>query len=157
MAQSANVVAFALGSGAFLCFVELFRSLRVAVRFICHRRTRPGWGRSPPRPQHPRLPLSPSPLRDPLGLPRPASGAGEIRLPAFLALKPHPCGLPRPPAHASARAMGSNTLAVLSGFLMRQKCRYAYGKYIQRKRHSEKDQCEVKGVISQKQKSLCKT
>jgi len=30
MAQSANVVWFALGSGAFLCFVELFRSLRAA-------------------------------------------------------------------------------------------------------------------------------
>jgi len=33
MAQSANVVWFALGSGAFLCFVELFRSLRAAGPF----------------------------------------------------------------------------------------------------------------------------
>ncbi len=70
-------------AGAFLCRVELFRSLRAAVRFNGHRRTRPGWGRSPPRPQHPRLPLSPSPLRGPLGLPRPASGPGAT---------PHPCG-----------------------------------------------------------------
>ncbi|MGV2677886.1 UNVERIFIED_CONTAM: hypothetical protein PO582_21130, partial [Atlantibacter hermannii] len=43
--------------------VEGFRSLQAAVRINSHRRTRPGWGRSPPRPQHPRLPLSPSPLR----------------------------------------------------------------------------------------------
>ncbi len=147
MAQSANVVRFALGSGAFLCFVELFRSLRAAwalwdswkgsvrfgqrgpygirgrvpfalgsgglmgfvegfrslwaaVRFICHRRTRPGWGRSPPRPQHPRLPLSPSPLRGPLGLPRPAPGRARY---GFLPFSPSSripaaCpGLPRTP------------------------------------------------------------
>ena len=39
MAQSANVVWFALGAGAFLCRVELFRSLRAAgalfVGWIC--------------------------------------------------------------------------------------------------------------------------
>ncbi len=78
-----GIVPFASGSGAFLCFVELFRSLRAAVRFNSNRRTRPGWGRSPPRPQHPRLPLSPSPLRGPLGIPRPAPGPGAT---------PHPCG-----------------------------------------------------------------
>ena len=76
-------VPVAWDSGAFLCRVEWFRSLRAAMRFISHRRTRPGWGRSPPRPQHPRLPLSPSPLRGPLGLPRPAPGPGAT---------PHPCG-----------------------------------------------------------------
>jgi len=36
-------------------------------------------------------------------------GSGEIRHPAFLALKPHPCGLPRPPANASAMVMGANS------------------------------------------------
>ncbi len=71
------------GLRGLFCRVESFRSLRAAVRFNGHRRTRPGWGRSPPRPQHPRLPLSPSPLRGPLGLPRPASGPGAT---------PHPCG-----------------------------------------------------------------
>ncbi len=94
-----GVVLFALAAGPFLCFVERFGSLRAAGAFVCrvewfrslraavlinsHRRTRPGWGRSPPRPQHPRLPLSPSPLRGPLGLPRPAPGPGAT---------PHPCG-----------------------------------------------------------------
>ncbi len=93
-------VPFASGSGAILCRVELFRSLRAAVRINCHRRTRPGWGRSPPRPQHPRLPLSPSPLRGPLGLPRPAPGRARY---GFLPFSPSSripaaCpGLPRTP------------------------------------------------------------
>ncbi|WP_312773758.1 hypothetical protein, partial [Atlantibacter hermannii] len=34
----------------FFVFVESFRSLWAAVRINSHRRTRPGWGRSPPRP-----------------------------------------------------------------------------------------------------------
>ena len=33
-------------------------------------------------------------------------GSGEIRHPAFLTLTPHPCGLPRPAANASAVPMG---------------------------------------------------
>ncbi len=95
-----GVVPFASGSGAILCRVELFRSLRAAVRINSHRRTRPGWGRSPPRPQHPRLPLSPSPLRGPLGLPRPAPGRARY---GFLPFSPSSripaaCpGLPRTP------------------------------------------------------------
>ena len=76
-------------------------------------------------------------------------GAGEIRLPAFLALKPHPCGLPRPPANASARAMGPNTPRDNFRFLMGLKCRYAFKK-IKRK-------AWIGGVISQRQKPLCKT
>ena len=88
------------GLRGLFCRVESFRSLRAAVRFISHRRTRPGWGRSPPRPQHPRLPLSPSPLRGPLGLPRPAPGRARY---GFLPFSPsdgiHAVspGLPRTP------------------------------------------------------------
>ena len=101
---------------------------------------------APPTPPAPPVTLAAS--RSPR-LTASGSGSGEIRLPAFLALKPHPCGLPRPPANASARAMGPNTPRDNFRFLMGLKCRYAFKK-IKRK-------AWIGGVISQRQKPLCKT
>ena len=50
-------------------------------------------------------------------------GSGEIRHPAFLALKPHPCGLPQPPANASAISMGSENPRDTFRFSVQLRCR----------------------------------
>ena len=116
------------------CRVESFRSLRAAVLINSNRRTRPGWGRSPPRPQHPRLPLSPSPLRGPLGLPRPAPGRARY---GFLPFSPSSripaaCpGLPRTPRRGRWGPTPPRYFQVING---KTKYRYEYEKYSQRQK-----------------------
>ena len=117
------------GLRGLFCRVESFRSLRAAVLINSHRRTRPGWGRSPPRPQHPRLPLSPSPLRGTLGLPRPASGRARY---GFLPFSPSSripaaCpGLPRTPRRGRWGPTPPRYFQVING---KTKYRYEYEKY----------------------------
>jgi|GEM_PF-2278626 len=115
----------------FFVFVELFRSLRAAgalfVGWICSvrfwlrcasivtgERDRVGGARrrapnTPGSPFHPRRFAVPSAYRVRL------RDRARRHIPVAHALLRHPCRQPRPPAHTSARAMGSNTPAVISG------------------------------------------
>ncbi|VDZ73972.1 Uncharacterised protein [Atlantibacter hermannii] len=118
------------GLRGLFCRVESFRSLRAAVLINSHRRTRPGWGRSPPRPQHPRLPLPPSPLRGPLGLS--ASGfrvgrdtASCLSRPQAASLRACP-GLPRTPRRGRWGPTPPRYFQVING---KTKYRYEYEKY----------------------------
>ena len=100
------------------CFLERWRgSVRFRLRcasFITGERDRVGGARrrapnTPGSPFHPRRFAVPSAYRVRL------RDRARRHIPVAHALLRHPCRQPRPPAHTSARAMGSNTPAVISG------------------------------------------